>query len=275
VRHSPRAPATPARPRAPQVAGRLWELVVRRAELRAHLEALKDYYLLARGDFWDSFLGDAARLLAAPPNAVTADVDIRQPFQSAGSKTSAAGDALFGAFTARWFPEPQRVRGARCWPAPLPLPLPAPLGPGPSGAAARAPPAHPPASWPCHRLPTPPGPLLTLLQLDLNKHKAEAPAFEPGWDNISLAVEVQWPLGLLLTPHALDRYNLLFQYLLRLKRVAARLQRAWQVLQRWVQQRQQPGRAATCLCWLPGACGCCAPAGCCIGPLAPGRWVLT
>jgi hypothetical protein len=94
------------------VAGRLWELVVRRSELRAHLEALKEYYLLARGDFWDCFLADAQRLLAAPPNAVTADVDIRQPFQSAGSKTSAAGDALFGAFTARWAPEPQRVRSA-------------------------------------------------------------------------------------------------------------------------------------------------------------------
>jgi hypothetical protein len=54
-------------------------------------------------------------------------------------------------------------------------------------------------------------------------------------------VEVQWPLGLLLTPHALDRYNLLFQYLLRLKRVAVRLQHAWQVLQKWV-------AAASCRC---------------------------
>ncbi len=92
-----------------QVAGRLWELVVRRAELRLHLEALKDYFLLARGDFWDCFLVDAQRLLALPPNQVTADVDIRQPFQAAGSKTSAAGDPLFANFSARWLREPQKV----------------------------------------------------------------------------------------------------------------------------------------------------------------------
>jgi hypothetical protein len=104
-------PLTRPRGPAPQVAGRLWELVVRRSELTAHLEALKDYFLLARGDFWDCFLVDAQRLLAAPPNVVTADQDIRQPFQAAGSKTSAAGDPLFAAFSARWLAEPQRVRG--------------------------------------------------------------------------------------------------------------------------------------------------------------------
>jgi gamma-tubulin complex component 4 len=65
-----------------------------------------------------------------------------------------------------------------------------------------------------------------------NQNFLEAPAFEPGWDNISLEVQVQWPLGLLLTPYALERYNLLFQYLLRLKRVAVRLQGAWQALRK-------------------------------------------
>lgn len=39
-----------------QVAGWLWGLVVSRAQLPLHLAALKSYFLLGRGDFWQGFL---------------------------------------------------------------------------------------------------------------------------------------------------------------------------------------------------------------------------
>ena len=41
-----------------QVAGQLWQLVVVHAELPAHLAALKNYFLLAKGDFYHSFIAE-------------------------------------------------------------------------------------------------------------------------------------------------------------------------------------------------------------------------
>ncbi len=38
--------------------GQLWQLVVVHAELPAHLAALKNYFLLAKGDFYHSFLAE-------------------------------------------------------------------------------------------------------------------------------------------------------------------------------------------------------------------------
>lgn len=59
-----------------QVASRLWELLVVQAGLMQHLSAIKDYLLLARGDFYQCFLADAARLLASPPREATANSDL-------------------------------------------------------------------------------------------------------------------------------------------------------------------------------------------------------
>ena len=42
-----------------QVAAWLWSLVVGRARLAEHLAALRSYFLLARGDFWQAFLLEA------------------------------------------------------------------------------------------------------------------------------------------------------------------------------------------------------------------------
>lgn len=41
-----------------------------------HLVAIKDYLLLARGDFFQCFLAEAARLLASPPREATATHDL-------------------------------------------------------------------------------------------------------------------------------------------------------------------------------------------------------
>lgn len=41
-----------------QVAAHLWDLVSVKAQLVQHLRALKDYFLLARGDFFQGFLSE-------------------------------------------------------------------------------------------------------------------------------------------------------------------------------------------------------------------------
>ena len=57
--------------------------------------------------------------------------------------------------------------------------------------------------------------------------KTDVPKLD-GWDSLSLEYLVKWPMGLLLTPSVLSRYNSLFQFLMRLKRVQLRLEGAWQ-----------------------------------------------
>lgn len=39
-----------------QASEKLWSLVVVQGELAKHLTALRDYFLLGRGDFWQNFL---------------------------------------------------------------------------------------------------------------------------------------------------------------------------------------------------------------------------
>ena len=42
-----------------QVAAALWVLLLREAALPRHLEAVKDYFLLGAGDFFQTFLQEA------------------------------------------------------------------------------------------------------------------------------------------------------------------------------------------------------------------------
>lgn len=58
----------------------------------------------------------------------------------------------------------------------------------------------------------------------------QPPALDPAWDHVWLDYQLAWPLGLLLTPHVLARYNSLFQYLMRLKRIQIKLDEMWQNL---------------------------------------------
>ena len=56
------------------------------------------------------------------------------------------------------------------------------------------------------------------------------PQFGDGWDHLYLSFRVEWPLGLIITPVLLGRYNTLFQFLLKLKRVQLELDEAWQIM---------------------------------------------
>jgi gamma-tubulin complex component 4 len=77
------------------IASRLWTLMVRRAALPAHLKALRDYFLMARGDFYAVFLDEARALLALPPRAAGASSALAAPFAAAAAKSTAGDDPLF------------------------------------------------------------------------------------------------------------------------------------------------------------------------------------
>lgn len=99
-------------PVALQVAARLWRLLVVDAGLMSHLAAIKEYLLLARGDFYHCFLTDASRLMAGPPRLSTADADISHPYQAAAVKTSAQHDPLFKLFKIHFSDKKLQVGGA-------------------------------------------------------------------------------------------------------------------------------------------------------------------
>ncbi|MED6277949.1 Gamma-tubulin complex component 4 [Characodon lateralis] len=48
-----------------------------------------------------------------------------------------------------------------------------------------------------------------------------------GWAALGLAYKVQWPLHILFTPAVLEKYNVVFRYLLSVRRVQSQLQHSW------------------------------------------------
>ncbi|KAL4308752.1 hypothetical protein GQ457_01G053870 [Hibiscus cannabinus] len=82
-------------------ASHLWQLVVVRADLNGHLKALKDYFLLAKGDFFQCFLEESRQLMRLPPRPSTAEAEITVPFQLAAIKTFSEGDRYFSRVSLR------------------------------------------------------------------------------------------------------------------------------------------------------------------------------
>ena len=77
------------------LAQRLWESLMERALLPRHLQALKDYFLLARGDFFHALLLETAELFAADPKPATAGSDLEAAMGRAALKSNAEGDGYF------------------------------------------------------------------------------------------------------------------------------------------------------------------------------------
>ncbi|KAH8958639.1 hypothetical protein BDL97_06G035800 [Sphagnum fallax] len=79
----------------------LWQLVVVHADLIGHLKALKDYFLLAKGDFFQCFLEESRSLMRLPPRPPTAEADLKVPFQQAATKTIGDDDKYFSRVSLR------------------------------------------------------------------------------------------------------------------------------------------------------------------------------
>ncbi|EEH55146.1 uncharacterized protein MICPUCDRAFT_945, partial [Micromonas pusilla CCMP1545] len=180
--------------RAP-IAARLGRLVVANARLLDHLGALRAYFLLGRGDFFQTFFEEAAGLLRAPPRSSTAEADMAAPFAQAALKSSAVNDPLASRFRLRFNPA---ERGG---------------GDDDVGASAHFQPRRAAAA-------------AAATTTSGGGATARVPSFD-GWDGLELDYAVPWPLGLILTKNTIARYNKLFQYLLRLKRAQLALDDAW------------------------------------------------
>ncbi|XP_034691369.1 gamma-tubulin complex component 4 [Vitis riparia] len=82
-------------------ASHLWQLVVVRADLNGHLKALKDYFLLAKGDFFQCFLEESRQMMRLPPRQSTAEADLMVPFQLAAIKTIGDEDKYYSRVSLR------------------------------------------------------------------------------------------------------------------------------------------------------------------------------
>ncbi|KAM3326386.1 gamma-tubulin complex component 4 isoform X1 [Capsicum chacoense] len=169
-------------------ASHLWQLVVVRADLNGHLKALKDYFLLEKGDFFQSFLEESRQLMRLPPRQSTAEADLMVPFQLAALKTIGEEDKYFSRVSLR-----MPSFGITLKPSPVDL---SKVKVNKDGDSV----GHPDAS----------------LEVSLD-----------GWDGISLEYSIDWPLQLFVTPEVLSKYQRIFQYLLRLKRTQMELEKSW------------------------------------------------
>ncbi|XP_020969206.1 gamma-tubulin complex component 4 homolog [Arachis ipaensis] len=77
------------------------QLVVVQADLNRHLKDLKDYFLLAKGDFFQCFLEESRQLMRLPPRQSTAEADLMVPFQLAALKTIGEKDKYFSKVSLR------------------------------------------------------------------------------------------------------------------------------------------------------------------------------
>ncbi|KAL3140276.1 Gamma-tubulin complex component 4 [Trebouxia sp. C0009 RCD-2024] len=171
------------------VTAQLWQLVVVHAELPAHLAALKNYFLLAKGDFYHSFLAESYDLMRLPPREATAEGDLTIPFQQSALKSTADQDPFFQHLKIRYVKAVDTADH--------------PQGQG---------------------------------QGQGKRKLLHVPKYDK-WDNVFLDYRVDWPLHLLLTPQVMAKYNVIFQYLLRLKRIQGDLESSWAVM------RRQAGRS--------------------------------
>lgn len=62
---------------------------------------------------------------------------------------------------------------------------------------------------------------------------------EIGWSNISLKYNVPWPLHIVFTSAVLEKYNMVFRFLLHVKRVQLELQHCWTLQMQWKKQRYE------------------------------------
>ncbi|KAL5122266.1 Gamma-tubulin complex component 4 [Glycine soja] len=185
-------------------ASHLWQLVVVRADLNGHLKALKDYFLLAKGDFFqclvyiqclgypsvaECFLEESRQLMRLPPRQSTAEADLMVPFQLAALKTIGEEDKYFSKVSLR-----MPSFGITVKPSLLDLPKPTSSVDGSSSAS-------------------------------LSNASSEMSV--DGWDGIALEYSVDWPLYLFFTQEVLSKYLRIFQYLLRLKRTQMELEKLW------------------------------------------------
>ncbi|KAM0071906.1 putative gamma-tubulin complex component protein [Helianthus debilis subsp. tardiflorus] len=169
-------------------ASHLWQLVVVRADLNGHLKAIKDYFLLAKGDFFQTFLEESRQLMRLPPRQSTAEADLMVPFRLAVTKTISDDDKYFSRVMLRMPAIGTNIKSSK---------VDVPKSKYADGDSS--------------------------LSSDFSSEMSL-----DGWDGIALEYSVDWPLQLFFTQEVLSRYCRIFQYLLRLKRMQMELEKSWE-----------------------------------------------
>ncbi|KAF3833032.1 hypothetical protein F7725_026697, partial [Dissostichus mawsoni] len=177
------------------VAEHLWTLMVEESDLLEQLKIIKDFYLLGRGELYQVFIDLAQHMLKTPPTAVT-EHDVNVAFQQAAHKVLLDDDNLLPLLHLTVDYQGKDSKEAT----------------GPRDSA------------------TPPQ----------DTSPREVPP--TGWAALGLIYKVQWPLHILFTPAILEkaqpvnslslllsgvRYNVVFRYLLSVRRVQSQLQHCW------------------------------------------------
>lgn len=85
-----------------QVSGKVYSLVVNRAQLVPHLNAIKDYLLIGRCDFFSIFLEASADAMHRAPHPSTATPNLERAFHSAAARTGVDATAEFDCVGISW-----------------------------------------------------------------------------------------------------------------------------------------------------------------------------
>ena len=178
------------------VSDRLWQLVVERGRLMDHLAVAKDYFLLARGDFYQCLVEEVDPVMCVPPRPATVDLALDAAFAQAGARSTADENLLF-----------RRLR----------------MSIQRSGFSKERPPAQGEDSEPS-------GPAARAEATAGKKFVPDSvflPRFDDGWDVLGLEYRVEWPAALVIGPGSLRRYNAMWRHLFRLRRAQHNLEHTW------------------------------------------------
>uniref|UniRef100_A0A8C2B906 Gamma-tubulin complex component n=1 Tax=Cyprinus carpio TaxID=7962 RepID=A0A8C2B906_CYPCA len=175
------------------VAEHLWTLMVEESDLLGQLKIIKDFYLLGRGELYQVFIDLAQHMLKTPPSAVTEHGINRLFLQIMRSPFSNSNFLFIISLNLLYLFQMSMWHFSK-------------------------------QLIKCSKV----------LHASGNREGTTPPqetspreAPPTGWAALGLAYKVQWPLHILFTPAVLEKYNVVFRYLLSVRRVQSELQHCW------------------------------------------------
>ncbi|XP_043278604.1 gamma-tubulin complex component 4 isoform X2 [Venturia canescens] len=166
----------------------LWRVAVEEAQLFQQLRSIKDFYLLGRGDLYLEFIKLTSHILNKAPTSHTSR-DVNLAFQMAMRKTNLNEEAAADSFL---FSVPVNEKQT---------------------------------TQDGHVEQSGSDTITSGSKNSQNEHKD--PIEQRGWGLIILNYKIVWPLQLLFSPGAFNDYNILFRFLLRVKKTQIDLSRLW------------------------------------------------
>ncbi|KAG8181727.1 hypothetical protein JTE90_028266 [Oedothorax gibbosus] len=152
-------------------AERLWQVIVKGANVVHHLKIMKDFYLLGRGELYLNFIVEANQLLKMPVTT-NAETDANKLFQTIARRTYPDDESITDKFHVTLLNQNKHIK-------------------------------------------------------NVDKEMLSKLKVESGWSSIGLIYDVPHPLHILITPSVIDRYNMIFRFLLSVRKVQIDLHQHW------------------------------------------------